>query len=96
MTDYQLAATELALLHQRAERQVIDPGTFARRQQELLGLMHVARDAFLRHQPEPPVPPWAAQGTSSMAHGHAYAAPMPPPVLPPEGHYQPGGAAPGG
>lgn len=83
MTDYQLAATELALLHQRAERRVIDPGRFARRQQELLGLMQVARDTFLSHQPEPPLPPWAAQGASGLAHRHAYAAPMPPPVVPP-------------
>jgi protease PrsW len=96
MTDYQLAATELALLHQRAERQVIDPGTFAQRQQALLGLMQVARETFLSHQPDPPLPPWATQGNSGLAHSQAYPAPMPPPVLPPEGHYQPGGAAPGG
>jgi protease PrsW len=85
MADYQLAATELALLHQRAERQVIDPGTFAQRQQALLGLMQVARGAFLSRQPEPPVPPWAAPGASGLAHGRAFAAPMPPPVLPPSG-----------
>ncbi|HEY2443548.1 MAG TPA: PrsW family intramembrane metalloprotease [Streptosporangiaceae bacterium] len=85
MADYQLAATELALLHQRAERQVIDPRSFASRQQALLGLMQVARGAFLRQQAEPPVPPWAEHGASGLAHGHAYAAPMPPPVLPPPG-----------
>jgi RsiW-degrading membrane proteinase PrsW (M82 family) len=94
MADYQLAATELALLHQRADRQVIDPGSFAQRQQALLSLMQLARGAFLSHQPEPPVPPWAAYGASGLAHGQAFAAPMPPPVLPPDGHYQPGGAAP--
>jgi RsiW-degrading membrane proteinase PrsW (M82 family) len=43
MTDYQLAATELAMLHQRAERGVIDPATFERRRSDLLGLMYVAR-----------------------------------------------------
>jgi RsiW-degrading membrane proteinase PrsW (M82 family) len=85
MADYQLAATELALLHQRAERHVIDPGTFAQRQQALLGLMQVARRAFLSRQPEPPVPPWAAPGGSGLAHGQAFAAPMPPAVLPPCG-----------
>ncbi len=96
MADYQLAATELALLHQRAERQVIDPVTFAQRQQALLGLMQVARSAFLSRQPEQPLPPWAAPGASGLAHGRAFAAPMPPPVLPPHGYYQPGGAAAGG
>lgn len=92
MADYQLAATELALLHQRAERQVIDPGTFARRQQALLGLMQVARGTFLSHQPQRPVPPWAAQGTSGLAHGEAFAAPMPPP--PPYQPPQPPGPPP--
>lgn len=46
MVDYQLAATELALLHQRAERRVIDAAGFAQRQQALLGLMRVAREAL--------------------------------------------------
>jgi len=85
--DYQLAATELALLHQRAERGVIDHQRFAGRQQALLGLMQVARGAFLRRMPTPPPPPWAAQGTSGFARVHAFAAPMPPP---PQG-YRPGG-----
>ena len=82
MADYQLAATELALLHQRAEHQVIDPVTFAQRQQALLGLMQVARGAFLTHQPERPLPPWAGQGGSGLAHGQAFPAPMPPQALP--------------
>jgi RsiW-degrading membrane proteinase PrsW (M82 family) len=46
MVDYQLAATELALLHQRAERGVIDATGFAERQQALTGLMRVARQAL--------------------------------------------------
>ncbi len=46
MVDYQLAATELALVQQRAERQVIGPAAFAERQQALLGVMQVARGAF--------------------------------------------------
>src|SRR5579875_437871 len=83
MTDYQLAATELAMLHQRAERQVVDPAAFAQRQQDLLGLMQLARGAFLRQQPAPSLPPWALNGTSSLVHGQSFAAPMPPPVLPP-------------
>ncbi|WP_285698130.1 PrsW family intramembrane metalloprotease [Actinomadura sp. NBRC 104412] len=69
MTDYQLAATELALLHKRAERGVADPRWFASRRDALLGLMALARQAFLR---TPPVgaPPWAHQGPSGF---------MPPP-----------------
>jgi protease PrsW len=46
MVDYQLAATELALLHQRAGRRVIDASGFAQRQRALLGLMRVAREAL--------------------------------------------------
>jgi RsiW-degrading membrane proteinase PrsW (M82 family) len=96
MSDYQLAATELALLHQRAERQVIAPVRFAERQQALLGLLHVARGAFLRQQqPQPPAPPWAANGMSGLSHGQSFAAPMPPPGMPPDGTYQPG-PGPGG
>ncbi|MBO0774965.1 MAG: PrsW family intramembrane metalloprotease [Actinobacteria bacterium] len=64
MRDYQLAATELALLHLRAERRLISGQQFAARQQALLRLMAVARDAFFHHQPEPPIPPWAQTGQS--------------------------------
>lgn len=46
MVDYQLAATELALLHQRAERRVIDAAGFAQRQKALLGLLRAAREAL--------------------------------------------------
>jgi hypothetical protein len=46
MVEYQLAATELALLHQRAERGVIDAPGFAGRQQALLGLLRAARQAL--------------------------------------------------
>jgi len=92
MADYQLAATELALLHQRAERGVTDPATFAQRQQALVGLMQVARGAFLRHQPEPPLPPWAAPGASGLTHARTFAAPMPPPAPPP---WPPPGPGPG-
>ena len=71
MTDYQLAATELALVHQRAERGMISGGQFAARQQALVLLMSAARDLFFRHQPEPPVPPWAQSGHSGFGrHRH--------------------------
>lgn len=72
MTDYQLAATELALTHQRAERGLLTGGRFAERRSALLSLMTVARDTFFHHQPEPPVPPWAQPGQSgfsSRRHG---------------------------
>ncbi|MFI0353736.1 PrsW family intramembrane metalloprotease [Actinomadura sp. 9N407] len=69
MGDYQLAATELALLHTRAERGVADPRWFETRREALLGLMGIARQAFLRTPPRVP-PPWAPQGPSGF---------MPPP-----------------
>jgi RsiW-degrading membrane proteinase PrsW (M82 family) len=61
MADYQLAATELALVHLRQERGVIAADQFDGRRRELLRLMATARNAFFRHQPEPPQPPWAAR-----------------------------------
>ncbi|MFI0479897.1 PrsW family intramembrane metalloprotease [Actinomadura sp. 9N215] len=74
MTDYQLAATELALLHKRADRGVADQGWFVTRRDALLGLMSLARQAFLRTPPRAgaagppwagaPRPPWAGQGPS--------------------------------
>ncbi|MFC5752758.1 PrsW family intramembrane metalloprotease [Actinomadura rugatobispora] len=63
MTDYQLAATELALLHKRAERGVADPRWFETRRDALLGLMSVARQAFLRTPPQN-APPWAPRQPS--------------------------------
>ncbi len=51
--DYQLAATELALVHQRAERGVIDVPVFDGRCRDLLALMAMARDAYSR-EPAPP------------------------------------------
>lgn len=71
MEDYQLAATELALVHLRAERKVIAPDRFEARRQALLRLMAAARGAFFRHQPEPPEPPWARQQISGFGrHRH--------------------------
>jgi RsiW-degrading membrane proteinase PrsW (M82 family) len=82
MTDYQLAATELAMLHQRAERGVIGPQEFETRRQALLSLMHAARMAFLPHRPAPLLPPWAPHGASGFVQRAAYPAPMPPPGFP--------------
>ena len=67
MTDYQLAATELALLHRRGERGTIDPTRFEQRRQALLQLMALARQAFLRTPPRRVFPPWAGQGPSGFA-----------------------------
>ncbi len=47
MRDYQQAATELAMLHRRYERGLVEQTDFERRRQDLLLLMHVARQVFL-------------------------------------------------
>ncbi|MDP9844670.1 PrsW family intramembrane metalloprotease [Streptosporangium lutulentum] len=54
MNDYQLAATELGLLHERARRGVIDESTFDEEQQALLECMAGARAQFPVPQPVPP------------------------------------------
>ncbi|GAA2155084.1 PrsW family intramembrane metalloprotease [Actinomadura napierensis] len=69
MVDYQLAATELALLHKRADRGNAEPHWFATRRDSLLELMSLARQAFLRTPPRrggpaAGAPPWAPQGPS--------------------------------
>jgi protease PrsW len=53
MLNYQLAATELALVHHRAQRGAIDPGRYAARAQALADLMAGARAAFLAQRPWP-------------------------------------------
>jgi protease PrsW len=82
MSNYQLAATELALLHQKARRGVLDRAQVAQRQQALLGLMQVARAAFLRRRPAPPDAPWAGSRPSGFTRPSSYSAPMPHPVMP--------------
>jgi RsiW-degrading membrane proteinase PrsW (M82 family) len=47
MSDYQQAAVELALLHQRADRGAVERAEFEMRRQPLVALMHAARQAFL-------------------------------------------------
>ena len=84
MGNYQLAATELAMLHEKASRGVLDRAGVAQRQQALLGLMQVARSAFLRRQPAPPSTPWTGSGTSGFTQPLSYRAPMPHPVMPRE------------
>ncbi|HLI38069.1 MAG TPA: PrsW family intramembrane metalloprotease [Streptosporangiaceae bacterium] len=82
MGDYQLAATELALLHQKAERGVISPVRFAARQQALLALMRRARGEFLRRRAQPPPAPWAVHGGSGFTRPAAPAAPVALPAMP--------------
>jgi hypothetical protein len=82
MADYQLAATELALLHPKAERGVIEPGYFRKRQHDLLGLMNVARQAFLSRGSTRRRMPWTA-APSGFAHAPVSRAPLPPHPLPP-------------
>jgi hypothetical protein len=63
MTDYQQAATELALLHQRAgAQQDLDPHGLEQQRQYLVWLMQRARATFVAQQPRPPASPWGATG----------------------------------
>ena len=63
MTSYQQAATELALLHQRAGAQRdLDPHGLEQQRQYLVWVMQQARSAFLDRQPRPPAPPWGTTG----------------------------------
>jgi RsiW-degrading membrane proteinase PrsW (M82 family) len=81
MGDYQLAATELALLHQRAERGVAEPSWFEQRRGSLLQLMQLARQAFIRDQPL--APPWAGIGQSGLVQlPPGYVQQPPPPQVP--------------
>jgi RsiW-degrading membrane proteinase PrsW (M82 family) len=81
MADYQHAATELALLHKRADRGVADWAWFERRRADLLALMHLARQAFQGRRPRPLVPPWVGPGQS----GFLRQDPLPPgPFSPPD------------
>jgi RsiW-degrading membrane proteinase PrsW (M82 family) len=58
MSDYQLAATELALLHQRQERGLAEPRWFEARRQALLGLMAEERGKLLGTPAPSQPPPW--------------------------------------
>ncbi len=65
MAEYQLAATELGLLHRRCDRGLIDVAAFAERRDGLLGGMRTATFSFLSRLNDPPRPPWAPHGPSS-------------------------------
>ncbi|MDT0330389.1 PrsW family intramembrane metalloprotease [Nocardiopsis lambiniae] len=64
MREYQLAATELALLHQKLDRGTSREDWKVRRD-AFLALMHVSRDAFLGRVPQPLAPGWAERPTDS-------------------------------
>jgi len=72
MSDYQLAATELALACAKADRGALGRTAFAAREHALLTLMALARSAFNHHVPggtEVTPAPWAASA-SALTHGH--------------------------
>jgi RsiW-degrading membrane proteinase PrsW (M82 family) len=72
MSDFQLAATELALARHKADRGVLDFNAFAEREHALLSLMAVARHAFTRSVPggsEITPAPWAASASAFTHHG---------------------------
>jgi protease PrsW len=64
MEDYQLAATEVALLHMDWDRGVAERD-WQQRRDSLLALMHVAREAFLGQVQRPVAPAWAGEATDS-------------------------------
>jgi RsiW-degrading membrane proteinase PrsW (M82 family) len=67
MSDYQLAATELALARAKADRGVLDFNAFAQREHDLLTLMSAARTALTRRLPgagDYPPAPWASSATA--------------------------------
>jgi hypothetical protein len=67
MSDYQLAATELALARAKADRGVVDFNAFAEREHSLLRLMAVARHAFTSRLPggsEVSPAPWASSASA--------------------------------
>ena len=65
MSEFQLSATELALLHRRFDRSLVDETAFAQRRDGLLAAMRSATSAFLSRLGGAIRPPWAAYGESS-------------------------------
>jgi len=82
MTNYQLAATELALIHQRAERGLIGAAGFEERERDLLTLMATARSEVSRQRAMPPggqaSPPWVRPEVSGPARAGPPEGPRPP------------------
>jgi len=80
MSEYQLAATELGLLHRRAERDLVDDDAFGQRRDGLLAGMRASAMIVLDRLDGRSRPPWAAHGTS--AFRPARARPQLPPAEP--------------
>jgi protease PrsW len=64
MSEFQLSATELALLHRRSDRALVDADAFALRRDGLLDGMRSATSALLSRLNGPLRPPWASYGQS--------------------------------
>ena len=64
ISEFQLSATELALLHRRSDRGLVDAEGFAQRRDGLLAAMRSATSAFVSRLRAPLRPPWAAYGES--------------------------------
>jgi protease PrsW len=77
MAEYQLAATELGLLHRRSDRGLVDRASFAQRRDGLLGGMQAATSALLSRLNDPPRPPWAPHGPSCFRPQRSRSAPGP-------------------
>jgi protease PrsW len=74
MSDYQLAATELALARAKRDRGVLAPAEFAARERSLLALMAVAHHSFTRQLPTDGAPaapaPWVTSASALEQHHH--------------------------
>jgi protease PrsW len=64
MSEYRLAATELGLLHRRAERGLVDDVSSGRRRDGLPAGMKTATSGLPGRLAGPPRPPWAPHGPS--------------------------------
>jgi hypothetical protein len=70
MTDYQLAATELALACRRTERELMTPAAFDNYRDDSLIQMQAAVSVFRNHHPHLQRPPWAPRTPSAFVlHG---------------------------
>jgi RsiW-degrading membrane proteinase PrsW (M82 family) len=67
MSDYQLAATELALACNRAGLDLMDPAAFGARRAESLAQMRAAVSVFRDRYPALQPPPWASDTVSAFA-----------------------------
>jgi RsiW-degrading membrane proteinase PrsW (M82 family) len=99
MSEYQLGATELGLLHRRADRGLVGAGSFADQCDTLLADMRSANTALLgrlnRLGRLNPVshPPWAPYGPSCFSQEPADPVPPPPAAARAEAAPEPAGAA---